>query len=549
MNWFANLSIRSKLRLSFSIMLVIVATLGSVALYSLFRLDTMVLDMQQGWLPRVKYTMTMTREMTAFRVLEFHHLLATTKDEKVAIEKRMSALYANYTLLRDKTDQLVPPGDNPPRKLFTASEDARKKYWTPHTQAMELSYQNRVDAALDVLTQGSGLAEFEHANDKIRELADLAMAHSENTATQANQLYHSVRNIVVLTIVVALAIGILLALYITRLLSAPITALTTGAHKIAGGDLTIAIQQNSHDEIGDLAAAFNQMANGLQHFIAQVSGTSDSLASESEKLTTSATEMHSALSKIVDQATVVATASEEMAATSSEISQSCQMAADSAHQATSSAEDGVVVVKTSIDIMARVVERVREASLTVEQLGARSDQIGAIVGTIEDIADQTNLLALNAAIEAARAGEQGRGFAVVADEVRALAERTTKATREIGEMIKAIQQETRAAVSSMKEGSAEVERGTDGANKSGQALDIILEQVSAVTAQINQIATAATEQTATTHEISKNTHEMSVSSQVRMHDVQSTQDSARQLGQHATSLKELVSRFKLHDLR
>lgn len=548
MKWFLNLSIRKKLGLAFCLMLLIVIILGGVALRALMELNAMVLDLQHAWLPRVKYTMTMSREMTAFRALEFQHILAVNKDEKIELEKLMMAHFANHNMNHDKLKPLIPPIEtHEANKLFKATEDAGKKYWPPHAKAMELSYKNSVEAARDMLTQGPGLAEFYRANDKLKELADLAMTHSENTAAQANQLYHSVRTAVLITISAALTIGILLALYITRLLSAPITALTAGAQKIAQGDLTIAIAQNSHDEIGNLAAAFNDMANGLQNFITQVSGTSDSLASESKKLTTSATEMHSALSEIVDQATVVATASEEMATTSAEISQSCQMAADSAHQATSSAEDGVAVVKTSIDIMARVVERVREASLTVEQLGARSDQIGAIVGTIEDIADQTNLLALNAAIEAARAGEQGRGFAVVADEVRALAERTTTATREIGEMIKAIQQETRAAVSSMKEGSAEVERGTDGANKSGRALDTILEQISTVTAQINQIATAATEQTATTQEISKNIHGMSTSSQERMHDVQTTQDSAQQLDQHAASLKELVCRFKRHE--
>lgn len=371
------------------------------------------------------------------------------------------------------------------------------------------------------------------------------MAHSESTTTQATKMYTTVRNIIFTAIVIALAIGVILALTITRLLSRPINTLIAGAQQIAQGNFTVTIAQSSTDEIGSLASAFNQMTQGLQQVIRQVAGTSSSLTSESEQLNCAASTMALAVEEVVEQATIAATASEQMAATSAEISNSCQMAADGAHQANDSAEEGVVIVRESIVVMARVADRVREASATVEHLGARSDQIGAIIGTIEDIADQTNLLALNAAIEAARAGEQGRGFAVVADEVRALAERTTKATSEIGKMIKAIQQETREAVASMKEGAVEVERGTVGADRSGKALDNILQKIGSVTMQVNQIATAATEQTATTHEISKNVHGISASARARMSGVQATLDSAHQLTSHAGNLDMLVQQFKL----
>ena len=162
------------------------------------------------------------------------------------------------------------------------------------------------------------------------------------------------------------------------------------------------------------------------------------------------------------------------------------------------------VITDSADEPNKVTERVSKTSLSVEALGSRSEQIGEIVGTIEDIADQTNLLALNAAIEAARAGEQGRGFAVVADEVRALAERTTRATKEIGTMIKSIQSETVIAVQSMSEGVADVDNMTREAGLLGEALERILGQISTVTDQISQIATTAEEQTMTINEINNN---------------------------------------------
>jgi hemerythrin-like metal-binding protein len=183
----------------------------------------------------------------------------------------------------------------------------------------------------------------------------------------------------------------------------------------------------------------------------------------------------------------------------------------------------------------------------VEALGKRSDEIGAIVGTIEDIADQTNLLALNAAIEAARAGEQGRGFAVVADEVRALAERTTKATREIGLMIKAIQQETKTAVSAMEEGVNEVELGTEEATRSGEALRNIQDEINSLHMQVQQIATAAEEQTATTSEISSNIHNITDVAQNTVEGARKTSTAAQHLSRLSSELERLVGQFKLSD--
>ena len=195
--------------------------------------------------------------------------------------------------------------------------------------------------------------------------------------------------------------------------------------------------------------------------------------------------------------------------------------------------------------MSHIADKVKESAKTVESLGSRSDQIGAIIGTIEDIADQTNLLALNAAIEAARAGEQGRGFAVVADEVRALAERTTRATKEIGEMIKAIQRETKGAVTAMEQGVLQVQEGTSEAGKSGSALQDILQQINDVAMQVNQIATAAEEQTATTNEISNNMHQITDVVQQTTQGAQQSATAAAQLNKNAEELQRLVRQFRL----
>jgi methyl-accepting chemotaxis protein len=237
-----------------------------------------------------------------------------------------------------------------------------------------------------------------------------------------------------------------------------------------------------------------------------------------------------------------------MSATSSSIAQNCLQAAassDQAGQAGQAATAGAGVVSSSIAIMEQIARRVQNTAETIKSLGQRSDQIGAIVGTIEDIADQTNLLALNAAIEAARAGEMGRGFAVVADEVRALAERTTKATHEISTMIKSIQVETKSAVDAMQEGVQEVARGTAEAGRSGEALQQILAQVNEVAQQVNQIATAAEQQTATTTEITSNIMQISQVVQETSQGAHESASAANSLNIMAEQLQTLVRRFRL----
>jgi len=311
------------------------------------------------------------------------------------------------------------------------------------------------------------------------------------------------------------------------------------------GDLTKQIVVKSHDEFGLLADEINSLVAKIRKIIFQISQTSQQVSSSAVELQTNAGQMAQGAEEVASQAETVATAGEEMSATSGDIAHNCQMASEGSQQASAAAVSGARVVDETITVMNSIAARVRSSAVAVESLGSRSDQIGAIVGTIEDIADQTNLLALNAAIEAARAGEQGRGFAVVADEVRALAERTTRATREIGEMIKAIQQETKGAVIAMEEGVNEVAKGSEKAADSGRALEQILRQINDVNAQIHQVATAAEEQTATTSEIS---HNMQQITEVVGRTSQGARDSAsaaNQLSTLAEDLRRIVGQFKI----
>lgn len=348
-----------------------------------------------------------------------------------------------------------------------------------------------------------------------------------------------------ITSILAACIAMLLSVIVTRSITTPLKSLVLVATTIAEGDLTGNIEIISKDETGHLMATMNVMVENLRNIIGQVTSTSNQVSSAASKLNSTAEQIATGAEKVVIQAGNAATAGEEMAATSGDIAQNCQMVAEGAHRASQAAQNGTEVVQKTVKVMGQIATKVQESAKTVESLGARSDQIGAIIGTIEDIADQTNLLALNAAIEAARAGEQGRGFAVVADEVRALAERTTRATREIDEMIKAIQKETKDAVAAMEQGVHQVEAGTMEAEKSGQALQDILFQVNDVAMQINQIATAAEEQTATTGEISSNMHQITEVIHQTSRGAQESASAASVLSGNAEELQRLVRQFKL----
>ncbi|MFA7404759.1 MAG: methyl-accepting chemotaxis protein [Pelobacteraceae bacterium] len=311
------------------------------------------------------------------------------------------------------------------------------------------------------------------------------------------------------------------------------------------GDLTKQIIVKSNDEFELLADEINSLVDKIRKIISQIARTSEQVSSSAVELQSNSVQMAAGAEEVAAQAETVATAGEEMSATSGDIAQNCQMASEGSQQASAAAVSGARVVDETIVVMNSIAERVRSSAKAVESLGSRSDQIGEIVGTIEDIADQTNLLALNAAIEAARAGEQGRGFAVVADEVRALAERTTRATREIGEMIKAIQQETKGAVIAMEEGVSEVAKGSDKAAESGRALEQILQQINDVNAQIHQVATAAEEQTATTSEISNNMQQITEVVAKTSRGAKDSATAANHLSVLADDLRRIVSQFKV----
>jgi len=314
---------------------------------------------------------------------------------------------------------------------------------------------------------------------------------------------------------------------------------------VAQGDLTQRVEITSRDELAELAKWFNTFMDKFHEILRQVSDNTQNLATASEQISASAGDQAKGAELQKDQTTQVATAMQEMAATVHEVSENSNKAAAASQKAAEMAREGGKVVEETLSRMRTIANSVGDTARKVQELGKRSDEIGRISGVIEDIADQTNLLALNAAIEAARAGEQGRGFAVVADEVRKLAERTGAATKEISAMICSIQSETKTTVAAMEAGSREVESGVESTRRAGDSLQQIIQMSDKVGEMVTQIATAATQQAAATQEIDNNVDQIARIAASTESGAQQTVGALEDLSGLALNLRQLVGQFRL----
>lgn len=389
--------------------------------------------------------------------------------------------------------------------------------------------------------------------DKSSEAIDSILAVSAAVGLMVDKpvmadLASSKRNMVIAFVfmLAVIGLGIFSMLVIRSKVVQPISRLNEAITNIEKtNDLTLHIEVASQDENGQMASAFNSMIGKFHAIVKDLHSSIEHLASSSEELSASAVQIAGGSQSQSSRAAQVSTATQEMSATIIEVAKNVFGAADAAKEASNVAVKGGQIVSESIESMNGIAETAKESSAIISALGNRSNQIGDIVNVIDDIADQTNLLALNAAIEAARAGEQGRGFAVVADEVRKLAEKTMKATKEIGEMIKAMQDETGKAISSMQEEVHAVEKGVRLAKEAGEALSEIVSKVDVVTTMVHQVTTATEQQSAATEQISGDIAAVADVINETSSSAQQIAKASQEMAELASSLKSTVEVFRI----
>ncbi len=319
---------------------------------------------------------------------------------------------------------------------------------------------------------------------------------------------------------------------------------SNGARRLADGDLTVTFHTAGNDELHDAGRAFNDMATALKQMLGRIQGDVQTLRSEAEHVADASRQISDSAGAQSDTASSMAAAIEQMTVSVDHISHNALEAQGSSQQSDIAAAEGGSIVGHMVEDIRDIAGTVNQAAGSVEALGRRSEEISAIAGTIRDIADQTNLLALNAAIEAARAGEQGRGFAVVADEVRKLAERTAQSTQEISAMIGAIQDGTGTAVGSMQRSVERVASGVGQAQQAGSAIARIQEQSLRVVGAISEISTALREQAAASTEIAQSVERIAQMAEENNTAAGANADTAANLRRLAETISDEVGRFR-----
>nr|WP_053214747.1 methyl-accepting chemotaxis protein [Pseudomonas sp. Q12-87] len=537
-----NMNIAPRAFLGFALIGALMLALGVFALTQMSKIRVSGDTIVQNSVPSIKALDEFTQLTLRLRVLSYR--LLTNREPDVQqktyelFEQRNQQIreaQANYEKLISAPDE---------RTAYDQYAQLLNQYRQLEERMKTLSRNNQIDQ-LQALLNSEMLTNSDAINAAINRLLEINNRQAEALNQGAAQQYSSAFNWVVTLLVIATGLTLLFAWLLTNSITRPISSALDAAEEIAKGNLTRPITVDGSDEAGRLLRAMATMQEKLRDTLQRISGSATQLASAAEELNSVTDESARGLTQQNNEIEQAATAVNEMTSAVEEVARNAVSTSEASKNATTSAGDGRDLVQETVSAIERMSGDVQSTATLIGNLAEESRDIGKVLDVIRGLADQTNLLALNAAIEAARAGEAGRGFAVVADEVRALAHRTQQSTSEIERMIGSIQSGTEQAVDSMRNSTERAESTLNIARGAGMSLDTINSAIVEINERNLVIASAAEEQAQVAREVDRNLvniRDLSVQSATGANQ---TSAASNELSRLAVDLNSMVGRFSL----
>ncbi|MDT8954994.1 methyl-accepting chemotaxis protein [Aeromonas caviae] len=546
------MTIGKKLTAGFAVLGLMMAFIGGFSLFEFSKMNRAAIGFTDSILPAVVRTSTLGETINALRRYELDVFL-------VADDAQQKARYRNESekSLQEAARQIVAHDgtiwaeDREERRAFDIVKADWERYVALHQRIRQMQDSGQMAEARH-LFMGEGVTLYTNLTKSVGELIRINHGYSVGSRAEVVDAFDSAKLSVTLALVIGLALVVALSVVLTRQIRDPLIMLARQAQRIASGDLGRGELQEwvrgnrfNRDELGQLGSAIDRMQGALAELVSEISGSVSQLSSAVEEVSAISEQSAKGMASQQGEVSQVATAMNEMQSTVNEVARNTTDAMGAAKQASRTSTQGNQVVRSAIGSIEQVSRQIEQAGSMVQQLETDSASISMVLDVIRGIAEQTNLLALNAAIEAARAGEQGRGFAVVADEVRSLAQRTQASTAEISKMIEVLQERTAEAGSAMQLSRQQMQESVELAREAGSSIDSINGAVTQITDMNTLIATATEQQNAVTEELNRSIVKIHTAADENAQGAQQTAQACVELSRLATSLHHMTQRFTL----
>jgi len=539
---FNDISLRGKLIINFLVSGGVLIAAILFCLYQLRVVGASTNEIATNWLPSIQQAGDISQLRLRYRVRSLEFMLAADDEERAKVGKSLETLNASLGEALKKYEPLVSGAEE--KKNYDELVKAIAAYEATVNDAMAKAKEGQVDAAQE-LRRKSWVKAADAVRDATDELLKINRAGADVASKNAEANVSTATSAGLVALLAGVVIAVIATFLLSRSLGRRLSDSVSAAQLIAGGDLTGRMPPASQDEVGKLIAAMTDMQKALRSALQETRASSKSLLECSGHLNESVRQMDDSASIQSSVASAIAANVEEVTVSINHVSDNTSEAARFAHDSDRMAKDGHDQIDKLVQRIGEVAHVVRSSAEQIARLEGESEKISNIVSVIKDIADQTNLLALNAAIEAARAGEQGRGFAVVADEVRKLSERTAVSTGEIGKMVDAIQVSTREVVAQVGRGVTMVDEGVMNARQAGDTIGSLQEMAKKVSQLVADVDEALREQASASNDVAKKVEDVAAQAEEATAIAKQTSSAANTMTQTAHAMEQLVARFRI----